>query len=1081
MSSFRLQADHMQSDASLVTSVRKATSVDETAPKRKHVRSCIVFTWDHHTARPFWTAVKVQPLFASEIQTFKALIAIHRVLQEGHRCALKDSQPERGWLKTCARQFPGGEGTRGYSGLIRDYVDYLLDKLAFHAQHPEFNGTFEYKEYISLRQVDDPNEGYETVYDMMNLQDHIDDFQKQIFSSFKRSSKNECRISALVPLVQESYGIYRFLISMLRALYKTIDGADTLEPLKQRYISQHHRLRHFYADCSNLRYLTSLISVPRLPHDPPDLEGDDNLPELPKRPASVAPQPTGTSSIGPQQTGSSSQLEMNFPSANDIEPVPNYSEPESIQEFWSEPAYDQQIAAQQQALAAQQSAEMERQRLAAQQHQQAMEAIQRAQADQQRAAQEQMFQQQMQMQSQGQLAGMEQQLAGTRAQLEQSNMLLHQYDARVKALENELNQSGVNIQEQIHQNDDLIDSLRSQISTWKSKYEALAKLYTQLRQEHLDLLSKYKQLQLKANSAQEAIEKKERMEREIKNKNLELADMILERDRARHELDTMHRAQRGKQEANERELRLLQEKATSLERSKSSELSGLLSRYNREVAELEESLRIRDQELDGFRQELNKSEAQYRKLLQEKEEEVEIQKAAVDESLLQLKNLQLDRSDVDQAMDSQIDDLLKSQLEKLSDIVDSVLFTGIQRLDTSLHELDSPMHAGNQYATPEFVLSIIENASNACMDFATAFNNYFADGPNADHSEVINSVNSFSTAMSEVSNNSKGLSRSTGDDQGSDQLVSQTRQMIELAKRFLSSLFSHSTMKMDVDQKTEMVINENVEMQQRLQQLSQYSEKFLNKESESAVGLLSTGGDNIEELVDRQLAETANAIQNAIIKLQGLAAQPKDVNLSPSELQVHDSLLAASIAITEAIARLIKAATASQAEIVAQGRGSSSRGAFYKKHNRWTEGLISAAKAVARATVTLIETADGVINGKASFEHLIVASNGVAAATAQLVAASRVKATFASKTQDHLEEAAKAVTDACKALVRQVETMALRSKEMEHEDFSSLGVHEYRRQEMEQQVQILKIENELVAARRRLFDMRKTSYHVADE
>lgn len=51
------------------------------------------------------------------------------------------------------------------------------------------------------------------------------------------------------------------------------------------------------------------------------------------------------------------------------------------------------------------------------------------------------------------------------------------------------------------------------------------------------MLSKFKQMQLKANSAQEAIDRMERMERDVKAKNLELADMIRERDRARFDLD----------------------------------------------------------------------------------------------------------------------------------------------------------------------------------------------------------------------------------------------------------------------------------------------------------------------------------------------------------------------------------------------------------------------------------------------------------------------------------------------------------------------------------------------------------------
>jgi uncharacterized protein (UPF0335 family) len=87
--------------------------------------------------------------------------------------------------------------------------------------------------------------------------------------------------------------------------------------------------------------------------------------------------------------------------------------------------------------------------------------------------------------------------------------------------------------------DDLIRQLTEQVAHWRGKYEALAKLYTQLRSEHLDMLSKFKQFQLKANSAQEAIDKMERMERDIKAKNLELADMIRERDRARFDVDRL--------------------------------------------------------------------------------------------------------------------------------------------------------------------------------------------------------------------------------------------------------------------------------------------------------------------------------------------------------------------------------------------------------------------------------------------------------------------------------------------------------------------------------------------------------------
>jgi hypothetical protein len=48
-----------RSEAELSIHIRKATNPDETAPKRKHVRAAIVYTWDHKSSQSFWSALKV--------------------------------------------------------------------------------------------------------------------------------------------------------------------------------------------------------------------------------------------------------------------------------------------------------------------------------------------------------------------------------------------------------------------------------------------------------------------------------------------------------------------------------------------------------------------------------------------------------------------------------------------------------------------------------------------------------------------------------------------------------------------------------------------------------------------------------------------------------------------------------------------------------------------------------------------------------------------------------------------------------------------------------------------------------------
>lgn len=54
-----------RTEGELAINIRKATSIEETAPKRKHVRSCIVYTWDHKSSSAFWAGMKVSVQFTS--------------------------------------------------------------------------------------------------------------------------------------------------------------------------------------------------------------------------------------------------------------------------------------------------------------------------------------------------------------------------------------------------------------------------------------------------------------------------------------------------------------------------------------------------------------------------------------------------------------------------------------------------------------------------------------------------------------------------------------------------------------------------------------------------------------------------------------------------------------------------------------------------------------------------------------------------------------------------------------------------------------------------------------------------------
>jgi len=557
-------------------------------------------------------------------------------------------------------------------------------------------------------------------------------------------------------------------------------------------------------------------------------------------------------------------------------------EPEPVNEFWNnEQRRNDEYEQEQRRLQEQWEAAQRQQQQEAGDAQRQFEEQQRLLMEQQRMAQEQLLRDQYQQQTQGRMAELERENMNARAQYERDQLMLEQYDRRMKALEGELQQLHANIGQQNALKDDQIRALQEQINTWRSKYEALAKLYSQLRQEHLELLNKFKGVQLKAASAQEAIDKRERLERELKTKNLELADMIRERDRAMHDKDRNTGSHKDELEKLRRELRMMTDKADSSDRTKGAELSSLLSRHNRDIADLEESLRNKTRQLDEIQMKYGEGDSDLSRQLRDSQEELEITRAGMDQALIELEELRAGGNEVDRAVNGEMDNLLLDSLKKINDIVDSVLQSGVSRVDDALYELDSSMQAGNQNASGAYTLSTIEKASSTAMDFSTAFNNFIADGPNSTHAEIIKSVNSFAGAIADVLSNTKGLTRFASDDKKADQMITAARQSAQSTVKFFRSLQSFRIDGLDEDQKTDVVVNSNSDVQINLQKLSKLADAFAPKTR------LNNASGDLGDLVDREMTNAAKAIEAATERLSKLMNKSRD-GYSTYELKIHE-------------------------------------------------------------------------------------------------------------------------------------------------------------------------------------------------
>lgn len=1033
-----------RAEVDLQISVKKACSLEEVPPKRKHVRACIVYTWDHKNSRAFWNAVKIQPLQSDEVQLFKALVMIHKVLQEGHPNTLKDGYRNRDFISSLGSVFPS-QGN-AYGKLINQYDKFILRKLDFHRNNPSFNGMFEYEEYISLRAVNDPNEGYDAILQLMDLQDSIDSLQKLVFSTINQTPNNLCKISALIPLVSESYGIYKFCTSMLRALYQQLGDDDALQALFDRFDSQHFMLRDFFTDCNSIKFLTTLVSIPKLPSNPPSLknDGDDQI----SRPRSIANTEDSTQASS-QPTGVDSNAIENAPPIDSI--------------------FLQQTGMfNQQQLEQQRYQELENQRqqqLEAQlRQQQAFE--QQQQEQQQRFLQEQsVLQNQQTQQQQSRVSELEHDLLMFKNQYDNDQQLLQQYDSRVKSLEVELAQLNETATQQVASKDQQLKVSEDQINNWSQKYESLAKLYSKLRQEHLDLLARFKKIQQKISSAQEAIQKREKSEKDLIAKNIELADLIRERDRARLDLDRLRGAKDQEIEKLKTELRELNASLNESGKLQSMNLTSIMANHQKELDDLKKQLD-------------NSNPTALQEKLKEKEMDLEITQESLDTAL---RELALSKNDQDDIVNAEIDHILLKNIEKFRTLVDLILNNNIKRIQSTKHELSSTIQAGNLNASPEYLLSIIEASSDVATDFASIFNAFIVDGKstyddNSTYSGIILASSDLTTSINDLMLNAKGISRSIPQD-AEDKVLSLVSDILEDTEAYFTDILSSN---LDVlkseDDKIDKVIDCNLQLQHSLQELGSYVETLTSSSS------VNFSLKNLDKVVDDEMRQTAVAVQNASAFLQKLLSDP---NIKAGNIEVHSAILEAAQAIIQAVATLIKAATESQREIVSKGKGNQSRTEFYKKNNRWTEGLISASKAVAGATNILIQTSDGVLHDKNSHEQLIVASNEVAASTAQLVAASRVKANFVSDTQDNLETASSLVASACKALVSKVQQL-LDTKNNNNDnniDLTKLTPYEGKTIEMEQQVEILKLENLLSSARKRLGEIRKQGYRddVSDD
>ena len=564
----------------------------------------------------------------------------------------------------------------------------------------------------------------------------------------------------------------------------------------------------------------------------------------------------------------------------------------------------------------------------------------------------------------------------------------------------------------------------------------------------------------------------------VKAKLAELDELAKQRDHWKNEYERTQQTSLDQMALLRREAADSKAKFEQLSQSKGTETKELVQKLESERADLEKHYQSQLADYESTKSLLRDLKSELERLRQAmaaKDEEVLVLQAGLDQSLVALKQMQERGSSTEADLLGKLDHLHIEHRSHMDKIMDSVLEDCKAKASDALFELESAAHPGNQTVTPELLLSMLEKLSANSNEFAASFTKHLVGGDSqGEHqAEAIRNATNLAQSVSSFLAGTKGVTRFAAQDDVVDRLIQTAKESGLIGRQFFHRLQSGQLAPIAFPERPSKVQQCNAELQSALQPVIKLTETLIPKDvSEVKIE------DELADAVENEMMSAAKAIEEAAAMLSRMLQEPSDPKLNQTDLQVHKSILASAKAITDAIARLIICATHSQKEIVANGKGSGTAAAFYKKNSRWVDGLVSAAKAVATATKTLVESANGVVQGTHKMEQLIVAANEVAAATAQLVAASRVKAIRGSKTQDKLEVAAKAVTDATKLLVKTVEQVRNSKQESNGDvDYSKLSAHEFKKREMEQQVRILTLEKTLTDARRQLADMRRVAYH----
>ncbi|XP_075450550.1 huntingtin-interacting protein 1 isoform X2 [Ascaphus truei] len=1024
----------------MTVSINKAINTQEAAVKEKHARTCILGTHREKGAQTFWAAVNRLPLSSNAVLCWKFCHVFHKLLRDGHPSVLKDSLRYKNELGDMCRMW--GHLSDGYGQLCSIYLKLLNTKMEFHTKNPRFPGNLQ----MTDRQLDEAGEN--DVNNFFQLTVEIFDYMEwelnlfqTVFKSLDMSrsvsvtAAGQCRLSPLIQVILDCSHLYDYTVKLLFKLHSCLP-IDTLQGHRDRFIEQFQKLKDLFYRSSNLQYFKRLLQIPQLPENPPNFLRASALSEhispVVLIPSGNSPPDSETLVETEDLVGMDSSSHQSLPD-NKFDDI-----------FGSSLSNDPFNFSSQNGMS----------------------------SDDKDRLIEQLFKE---------IAVLRDDLGNFKAE---SDRLVINLKGRIQELEAEL-------AEQKHLRAQAVDEnefVRTELEDLKRRRQDTEKAQKSLTEiERKSIATEQRYTKLKEKYAELV-----QSHAELLRKNAEVTKQV-----------TVAREALGDVEHSKKELE---------------------DSYQRVNEHTQRKAQDQMQQMDDLQAALESSK-----------QELQLLKTNVETS---------------------------KQVQEVEDcVLQGVLQEAERIIQESLSQLDEPLFTSSSVST-DFLIARTQAAVESTEKMEEAWKSYISK--TSDVSFLLPPLVQFAHQMSDVI-------LQGGQGRTCDKLSDSCRICGTESLGYLSNLRNKEVQSGADCSKVTAALKHIAEIAQELRPPA-----------------LDIREEELGDLVEKEMAATAAAVETAVSRIEEMLNKSRTDDTGV-KLQVNERILGSCTDLMQGIRALIMASKDLQKEIVQSGGGASSPKEFYARNSRWTEGLISASKAVGWGATVMVfshynlspafcysdisrllshsvtplslssvpclivsrhliilllsftlsrltcvaspsfyclvhlhytksnsfsflilynppsfghytlshisipfsasyflhplpfsrDAADLVLQGQGKFEDLIVCSHEIAASTAQLVAASKVKAEKDSANLTRLQQASRVVNQNAAGVVASTKSVKSQIEEKDTMDFSSMTLTQIKRQEMDSQVRVLELENQLQKEREKLGELRKKHYDLA--